>query len=58
MNKLTIDEAQRMQDEGEAISCPMCDGNDAQVLGILGYRVHFTCRACGWQFSHMLTKGA
>ncbi len=52
MEKLTVERAQRIQDEGpESIPCPMCDTNDAQVLGVLGIRLYFLCRACGWEFS-------
>jgi rubredoxin len=55
---MTIKEAQRKQDEAaDPVSCPMCDGNDSAVLGMLGYRVYFLCRACGWKFSSAEKRG-
>ena len=31
--------------------CPVCDGADAAVIGILGKKVYCRCCACGWQYN-------
>lgn len=30
--------------------CPMCDGNDHELLGVLGKLAHLRCGACGFTF--------
>lgn len=35
----------------EMHECPMCNGNDNVLLGVLGRRVHLRCGACGWEHS-------
>lgn len=39
--------------EPEPVECPACPqcGGETAVLGVLGRRVHFRCRACGWDCS-------
>ena len=34
------------------MGCPMCGGPGVE-LGALGFRVHFRCRDCGMEFSHV-----
>lgn len=31
--------------------CPMCSDNRPTLLGFLGTRAHYRCRACGWTYS-------
>ena len=36
------------------INCPMCDGNDHKVLGVLGRKsekLWLRCCSCGWNFA-------
>ena len=46
----TQEQCQVIIDENPT-SCPLCDGNDHTVLGILGKRLHLRCRSCGIDFS-------
>lgn len=40
----------------EIHECPMCDGNDNALLGVLGWRVQLRCRCCGFDHSFKLSK--
>ena len=35
--------------------CPVCDGSESIIMGILGNRVHYECRDCGMQYSETAT---
>lgn len=32
---------------GDAVTCPACGAQENALLGLLGNRFHFNCRACG-----------
>jgi hypothetical protein len=36
--------------------CPQCEAPDNTPIGVLGNTAHYRCRACGWSFSHALSK--
>lgn len=35
--------------------CPMCNSDQAMLVGTLGTRDHFRCRLCGWVWSEDAT---
>jgi Zn ribbon nucleic-acid-binding protein len=42
--------------EGVEMTCPACGSRDAIVLGVLGARKHYRCRACGIDYSRVAKR--
>lgn len=44
-------------DDEQTVSadCPIC-GTESEPLGLLGTRLHYSCRACGLMYSHEVSE--